>query len=69
MSWRAFLPNMLWLNRRFAGREPNYAAPIIPGDDALAAYCERYVVCNDTATYCSADHDRNDSGPPGGRDD
>ena len=61
MSWRAFFPNMLWLNRRFGHRKVDYAAPIIPGDDALAAYCEQYIVCdNDVETFC--DHERDDSG-------
>ena len=64
MSWRAFLPNRLWPNRRFAHRRVDYAAPVIPGDDELAAYCEQYVVCNDDVeSVC--DNDRDDSSSSG----
>ena len=61
MSWPASLLKMLWLNRRFGHRKVDYAAPVISVDDALAAYCERYVVCDDDVATVR-DDDGNDSG-------
>ena len=80
MSWRAFLPKMLRLNRRFGRRTAThgYPAPVIPGDDVLAAYCEQYIVCdNDVETVCddyrddaeTCSDDRQDSGTTSDRND
>ena len=67
---------MLWLDRRFAGHKTDHAAPIIPGDDELAAYCEQYIVCdNDVETFCddyrgeTCSDDRQDSGTTSDRND
>ena len=72
---------LLWLNRRFARRRRaayHYAAPVIPGDDALAAYCEQYIVCDDDVeTVCDDYQDdaetcsdnRQDSGTTSDRND
>ena len=69
--------SLLWIDHRACRRRMYHAAPVIPVDDALAAYCEQYIVCDDDVeTVC--DDDRNDSGGPacqdsspstGGRDD
>ena len=45
--------SLLWIDHRACRRRMYYAAPVIPGDDAVAAYCEQYVVCEDDAqTVC-----------------
>ena len=46
---------------------PPHAAPVIPVDDALAAYCEQYIVCDDDVETVW-DDDRNDSGGPACQD-
>ena len=66
---------LLWLNRRFARRRRaayHYAAPVIPGDDALAAYCEQYIVCDKTVCHDDAEtcsDNRQDSGTTSDRND
>ena len=45
--------SLLWIDHRACRRRMYYAAPVIPGDDAVAAYCEQYVVCDDDVeTVC-----------------
>ena len=70
------IDSLLWIDHRACRRRMYQAAPVIPIDDALAAYCERYVVCDDDvervcyrddAETCS--DDRQDSGRTSDRND